>query len=776
MATLGITVKSDFSQASQDLKNFKATSESTEKSIKKFQASFKGEQVDRFLDKQKLASVALKATRGDASAAQAEYRALQRQIEKLIKRGLDPQDKSLQKLTTRYAEVGKEVNKFTESQKKAAAAAKKIQKRNDFVKNGLLAVKFAAVAAGVALVALSFDAASGAAKFSQAMDAAEQRFGVDAELMVKSLKSVSDGTVSNADLISSANKAMALNVTKDIGQMTKLLEVARLRGQALGLDTATAFNDLATGIGRASPLILDNLGIITKGWNEQAKAAGVAFDSQFILNKILADGADQMEKTGKVTLTNSEKLQQMSVVVKDLKLRFGAGLLPVITGFSEVVTTLFKEETNLNDVTRELVKSNREYKDVTKKLADESANLTDEERAKLQVRKAELKLNVVRSISLANRLFKEQRSIIPKLRKDIEQLKKTRIAASKTMNDAAENLKNLGIAQINSTGGNRKLRRDIDLLNNAFEQQSIKELELAKRTSATNEAIKTLATGLKLGVISVGDLARLDEELIDKSIELAKTINLENDALAVNNELNKVGFETKKEALEALSGIEIEGFTARIEALNAFNNKVLISNSLTEKVKKEILKKSNKEISKLEKLALAARVENFKQIKDLVFNLASEVIGIFKNTGKKLHSLAIAEKAIAIGQATVNTALAVTSALKTGNIVKAFFLGFLGAAQITKIATTTIPKPSAQTGTGPEGLLVRNTGRAGQDNIGIRANQGETVDVRTRGDSGSDLRNIDISIDRENIFSVIQDGINNGDINITDDNIQVAPA
>lgn len=47
--------------------------------------------------------------------------------------------------------------------------------------------------------------------------------------------------------------------------MAQLLQVAVVRGQAMGLSAEQAFNDIVTGIGRMSPMILDNLGIVTGG-------------------------------------------------------------------------------------------------------------------------------------------------------------------------------------------------------------------------------------------------------------------------------------------------------------------------------------------------------------------------------------------------------------------------------------------------------------------------------------------------------------------------------
>ena len=55
-------------------------------------------------------------------------------------------------------------------------------------------------------------------------------------------------------------------VTRDVAAMAVSythLDVYKrqVRGRAMGLSTTQAFGDIVTGIGRMSPLILDNLGI-----------------------------------------------------------------------------------------------------------------------------------------------------------------------------------------------------------------------------------------------------------------------------------------------------------------------------------------------------------------------------------------------------------------------------------------------------------------------------------------------------------------------------------
>lgn len=155
-------------------------------------------------------------------------------------------------------------------------------------------------------------------------------YGSSVSDMLASLNEASAGTISNTDLMLSANKAMALGVGSNTEELSKLLEIARMKGRALGLDTTQAFNDMVTGIGRGSPLILDNLGIITKGWAEEAEATGQAMNAQFIMNKILADGTKELEAMGEILPTPTEQFQQMKKKLSDLSTQIGQIFLPII--------------------------------------------------------------------------------------------------------------------------------------------------------------------------------------------------------------------------------------------------------------------------------------------------------------------------------------------------------------------------------------------------------------------------------------------------------------
>lgn len=116
-AVVNLKVKSDFKTASADLKKFGNISEAEAKRIKKYQDAFKGEQVDKFIDKNRRAGAAVLATSGNVKALATQQRALNREMQRLIKNGIDPQDESIEELRKEYERLDKEVQNNAQSQK-----------------------------------------------------------------------------------------------------------------------------------------------------------------------------------------------------------------------------------------------------------------------------------------------------------------------------------------------------------------------------------------------------------------------------------------------------------------------------------------------------------------------------------------------------------------------------------------------------------------------------------------------------------------------------------
>jgi hypothetical protein len=158
-------------------------------------------------------------------------------------------------------------------------------------------------------------------KTNEAMDALRIQVGNTADSMVKSMRTASQGLVTDLELIQSANKALALGISKD--DIPKLLEVATARSKLLGISASKAFEDITTGVARNSKQILDNLGIVVdldKAYQDYAVSVGKTADSlteaekkQALINNTIEASIPLMEAMSLATDTLSTDLQQLKV-------------------------------------------------------------------------------------------------------------------------------------------------------------------------------------------------------------------------------------------------------------------------------------------------------------------------------------------------------------------------------------------------------------------------------------------------------------------------------
>lgn len=180
-----------------------------------------------------------------------------------------------------------------------------------------------------------------------------KQIGISSDDLLAQLKKTSAGTVSSTDLMLSANRAMALGVATDMETVTDLMEIARLKGRALGLDTTQAFNDIVTGIGRGSPLILDNLGITIKLGEAQelyaeklGKTVAELTDAekkQSLLNAVLESGNAEVAAAGEISTTTAEKMQAMKAQFADTADTLGRALIPAATKLLEAITPVIEK-------------------------------------------------------------------------------------------------------------------------------------------------------------------------------------------------------------------------------------------------------------------------------------------------------------------------------------------------------------------------------------------------------------------------------------------------
>ena len=188
----------------------------------------------------------------------------------------------------------------------------------------------AAIGSAAGAVKLLSDAAQEGAAFQRMEEASgslADSLGADMDTIMEALRGASQGMVSDFDLMQAASRAMMLGVSADAGQLSQLMEVAAIRGRAMGLSTTQAFNDIVTGIGRASPLILDNLGIVVDAearYEAYADSIGKTSEelskaekTQALLNGVLESSKGLLEATGGLAVDNAGKWEQLSAAQKN---------------------------------------------------------------------------------------------------------------------------------------------------------------------------------------------------------------------------------------------------------------------------------------------------------------------------------------------------------------------------------------------------------------------------------------------------------------------------
>jgi hypothetical protein len=223
-----------------------------------------------------------------------------------------------------------------------------------------------AAVAAITSVALAIKEVQDAAKEGAAFQRMEEASAslarsLDADMseIMDALREASLGMVSDFDLMQAASRAMMLGVSADSEQLAQLMEVAALRGRAMGISTTQAFNDIVTGIGRASPMILDNLGIVVDAegkYQAYAEAVGKTAEeltkaekTQALLNGVLESSKGLLEETGGLTLDNAGKWEQMSAAQKNYFDLVKSDIADATSWWAEYWAAVFNKQANLKE-------------------------------------------------------------------------------------------------------------------------------------------------------------------------------------------------------------------------------------------------------------------------------------------------------------------------------------------------------------------------------------------------------------------------------------------
>ena len=165
------------------------------------------------------------------------------------------------------------------------------------------------------------------------------RFGNEANL--EELRRATRGLVSDLDLMKVAVQAGNFGIP--IQQMGQLLEFAARRAAETGQNVDYLVESIVTGIGRKSPLILDNLGISAVALKE--KFGGAALEAQSIADVAKAVGeiaSAELGKMGDAADTAADKMQRLSTSWENFKAKFGEAIAPAASGLLQGITNMLQ--------------------------------------------------------------------------------------------------------------------------------------------------------------------------------------------------------------------------------------------------------------------------------------------------------------------------------------------------------------------------------------------------------------------------------------------------
>lgn len=156
---------------------------------------------------------------------------------------------------------------------------------------------------------------------AEGVKAAFDRLPESTKLM-NELKTATGGTVSELELMKKS--VQAANFGIELKALPDLLKFATLRAQQTGESVDYLVNSIITGIGRKSPLILDNLGISAVRLKEQFN--GASLEAQNIGDVAKAVGriaSEELEKMGDFAENSATKIARLSASWDNLKVAIG---------------------------------------------------------------------------------------------------------------------------------------------------------------------------------------------------------------------------------------------------------------------------------------------------------------------------------------------------------------------------------------------------------------------------------------------------------------------
>lgn len=243
-----------------------------------------------------------------------------------------------------YIKLGADITEFQGAMQKASktleASGKKMQKVG---KNLSKYVTAPLLAVGAAAVKVAADTEGVKNAFNR----------LNKPGLLNNLRAATNNTVSDLELMKAAVQAKNFDIP--LSQLGTLLEFANRRAKDTGQSVDYLVNSIVTGIGRKSPLILDNLGISATALKD--KLGGVSAASSSIAEVTEAVGSiarAELLKMGTDVGTTKDGFNQLKASLSNAGAEIGALINTALKPFIDTLVDGIKWFNGLDDSTKKL--------------------------------------------------------------------------------------------------------------------------------------------------------------------------------------------------------------------------------------------------------------------------------------------------------------------------------------------------------------------------------------------------------------------------------------
>ena len=371
----------------------------------------------------------------------------------------------------------------------------------------------------------------GLASKTEGVKRAFDRLGMPS--LMNDLKAATRGAVSEFDLMKSA--VSANNFKIPLENLSSYLSFATRRAEETGQSVDYLVDSIIMGIGRKSPMILDNLGIsILDIRNEMEKTGDMAKAVANIINK-------EMANAGTAADTAATKFGQLSAKWDDFKTALGGGLSE---GSKSPVSWLTSAlETMTNYIKSETIPTWRKWLGLVN-ITMLGANIQDANREAEQRKLAEINAKkLAPTIDTQDVTYEKALSEIARMQKvilDPKQYTAANLAYLQAMQMRKSEFDKVYAAEIEAKQVLAdKAKEEAEAIKKAAEAEAKKRLEIEQTRKAASEAIKQN----KGSINDYETLIKLNDDLlkIAKSDDERLKISRENSALKTKLELiNKI--------------------------------------------------------------------------------------------------------------------------------------------------------------------------------------------------------------------------------------------